>query len=142
MSFTATFVGSSFLLPLFAVAETTNIVMVDVSGSMAGYGYHSQNIMPKARRQLNDFVNFTQSNGHKIKIIQFASNIYETNCPNLIIRRGNTNIYKALLFSQEQIQTGRNNIFFITDGAHNTRPSVNDLYQKKNKPSTSRLSQI
>lgn len=73
-----------FLLPLFAVAETTNIVMVDVSGSMAGYGYHSQNIMPKARRQLNDFVNFTQSNGHKIKIIQFASNIYETNCPNLI----------------------------------------------------------
>lgn len=116
-----------FLLPLFAVAETTNIVMVDVSGSMAGYGYHSQNIMPKARRQLNDFVNFTQSNGHKIKIIQFASNIYETNCPNLIIRRGNTNIYKALLFSQEQIQTGRNNIFFITDGAHNTHPSVNDL---------------
>lgn len=34
----------AFILPLFTSAETTNIVMVDVSGSMAGYGYRGINV--------------------------------------------------------------------------------------------------
>lgn len=117
----------AFILPLFTSAETTNIVMVDVSGSMAGYGYRGKNVFPKIKRELNNFVTMAKSKGQKTKIIQFASNIHENNGSKLVIRRGNTNLYKALLYSQKQIRTGRNNIFFITDGAHNMQPSLNDL---------------
>ena len=85
------------------------------------------NVFPIIKRELNNFVTIAQSKGQKTKIIQFASNIHENNGSRLVIKRGNTNLYKALLYSQKQIRTGRNNIFFITDGAHNMQPSLNDL---------------
>ena len=129
----------AFILPLLTSAETTNIVMVDVSGSMAGYGYRGKNVFPKIKRELNNFVTIAQSKGQMTKIIQFASNIHENNGSKLVIRRGNTNLYKALLYSQEQIRTGRNNIFFITDGAHNMQPSLNVLCTELRKITRSKL---
>lgn len=107
------------LFPYISFAETTNIVMVDVSGSMAGYGYGSENVVPMVKKQLDDFVAFSSSKGYNTKIIPFASNVYGISGPKLVIKRGNTNLYKAILYAQEKIQKGRNNIFLITDGAHN-----------------------
>lgn len=117
----------AFLFPLLGFAATNNIVVVDVSGSMAGYGYGSKNVFPIVKRQIDKFVSLASTEGHKIEIIPFASDVYDANNTKLVIRKGNTNIYKALLYAQKQIQKGRNNIFLITDGMHNTQPSIDAL---------------
>ena len=124
------------LFPYISFAETTNIVMVDVSGSMAGYGYGSENVVPMVKKQLDDFVAFSSSKGYNTKIIPFASNVYGISGPKLVIKRGNTNLYKAILYAQEKIQKGRNNIFLITDGAHNMQPPIRNLCAELEKLKT------
>lgn len=114
------------LFPLLSLAETYNIVMVDASGSMAGMG-GGNNIFPKVKKQVAAFSALSSMKGWKTEIVPFSNFVHTKFVGNLIICRGNTNIYGAVLYAQRHLGKGRSNVFLITDGMHNMQFSVDSL---------------
>lgn len=121
--------------------EKKLIYMLDVSGSMAGYGnVNTDNVFSKAKMQL---IKASQVYGDSciIEIIPFThrissfSNTDTTNIGDIIssinLQKGHSNIEKAWNAGIEALDSSKSNyLFLITDGVHNFGIPPEDLYKK------------
>lgn len=120
-------IAFALLISVHAYADTHNVVMADVSGSIGGYGWQNANNYDKAKKQIINFVG-TEEN---VIVIPFASQVLSpiTDVDSLLIAKGNTNLYNALeyAFEYEKKKGDTYNFFFLTDGKHNTGQTYREL---------------
>lgn len=104
-----------------------NVVLVDVSGSMGGYGWKSIDVFKDAKKQLKTFC-ATESN---VEVVSFASRLYTPleNVEALHIAKGNSNLLLPLAYanSYKKASQGRYNFFFLSDGRHNTSLTLKEV---------------
>ena len=119
-------------------AQINNIVLVDVSGSMDGYGVNSHNVLQKVQPQVDRFVTFSIQNDWNTQIIPFSDKTFMFDSV-IFAHKGNTDIYNAIQVAQANVSHKLNNIFIISDGEQNIRISkdslcsvINDLKGKSN----------
>lgn len=84
------FLFMTFIISVPTYGETHNVVFVDVSGSVGGYGWESENIIGQYKKQIKNF----QNTNKDVTIIPFASHILgiNKNVESLTITKGNTNL--------------------------------------------------
>lgn len=120
-------IAFALLIGVHAYADTHNVVMADVSGSIGGYGWQNANNYDKAKKQIISFTGAEEN----VVVVPFASQVLNpiTDADSLLIAKGNTNLYNVLeyAFKHEKKKGDTYNFFFLTDGKHNTGQTCRDL---------------
>lgn len=122
------FLFMTFIISVPTYGETHNVVFVDVSGSVGGYGWESENIIGQYKKQIKNF----QNTNKDVTIIPFASHILgiNKNVESLTITKGNTNLkelFEYIKRNQENVDDNYN-FFILTDGKHNVGVTFPELY--------------
>lgn len=118
----------AFFISIPSKGDTRNVVFVDVSGSVGGYGWDSENLIEQYKKQIGNF----QHTNKDVAIIPFASHILGTidNAESLTIAKGNTNLKEPFNYVKrcQEKADGNYNFFILTDGKHNVGVALPELY--------------